>query len=114
MTSTQDATICYELHIEYFTAGERFAVETLRIAEPEGANIGSAAAAAAEASAYFNDGVPELSYQVAIVPIEPDGPDEPEPPPAGGSVNPIRLDRFIKDNPREASVAWKVRDQPTL
>ncbi|MBD3744843.1 hypothetical protein [Sphingopyxis alaskensis] len=113
MATTQDTTICYELRIEYFTAGERFAVETLRIAEPEGAYIGSAAAAAAEASAYFNDRVPELSYQVAIVPIEPDGPDEPEPPPAGVSVNPIRLDRFIEEEPREASVAWKMPGQPT-
>ena len=113
MATTQDTTICYELRIEYFTAGERFAVETLRIAEPDGADICSAAAAAAEASPYFNDQVPELSYQVAIVPIEPDGPDEPEPPPAGGSVNPIRLDHFIKDNRREASVAQKIRDQPT-
>lgn len=107
MTTNSSAGTCH-VRVEYFSGGETFAVDTFHVDEPASGEIEAVVAAIAEASPYFNDRVPELSYAITIVPIDP---DDPEPPPAGARAKPVCAHCGSDQLVRDAAVRWDVDAQ---
>lgn len=85
MATTPGPTRTYDVRVEFLSGDEPFAEFRILLDEPEGGNVETAAAALAEASPYFNDRIPELSYRITLLPIDP---DDPVPPPAAALRSP--------------------------
>lgn len=82
-------TRAFDVRVEFFSGAEPFALETLRIDVPEGADPLAAARERAEQSAYWNDRVPGLRCTIDIQPVDPDDPDPPLPASGGlGAASP--------------------------
>lgn len=105
---TTSARGTYVVRIEYFSGGEPFAVDTFHVDEPAGGEIETAAAAAAEASSYFNECIPDLSYAMTIVALDP---EDPEPPPAGARAKPVCAHCGSDQLVRDASARWDIDTQ---
>ena len=81
MATTPVSTRLFAVRIQYFSAGECYASETIDVEVPDGADVSAAVHAAAEASTYHDVRIPELSFTVEY--IAPD-PDDPDPAPLAG------------------------------
>lgn len=103
MATTPDPARTYDVRIEFLSGDELFAEIHILLDDPDGGEIEERAAALAEASPYYNDRVPDLSYRATIVPANPDDPD---PPPAGARVKPICPRCGADDLVRDACARW--------
>lgn len=108
MATTPFLARIFEVRIDYLSGGETFAVETIRLEEIEGCDIEATARASAEASVYYDPRVPDLTYQLAITPIDP---EDPNPPPPAAQVKPICPHCGADELVRDACVRWDVETQ---
>lgn len=98
----------FAVRIQYFSAGECYASETIDVEVPDGADVSAAVHAAAEASTYHDVRIPELSFTVEF--IAPD-PDDPDPAPLAGRLKPVCAHCGSDSIVRDAAVRWDIESQ---
>ena len=108
MATTPVSTRLFAVRIQYFSAGECYASETIDVEVPDGADVSAAVHAAAEASTYHDVRIPELSFTVEY--IAPD-PDDPDPAPLAGRLKPVCARCGSESIVRDAAVRWDILSQ---
>ncbi|PNQ04034.1 hypothetical protein [Sphingobium sp. SA916] len=108
MATTPDSTRLFMVRIQYFSAGECFASETMEVEVPDGGDVSAAVHAAAQASTYHDVRIPELSFTVEF--IAP-GPDDPDLAPLAGRLKPVCSHCGSDSIVRDAAVRWDVESQ---
>ncbi|HUD91751.1 hypothetical protein [Sphingobium sp.] len=106
--TTNPSHCAFKVRIDYFSGAEAFATQTVRLDVHNSSEAHAAASRAAEACTYHNERVPELSYTVTIVPLDP---DDPEPSSAGARVKPVCADCGSDQLVRDAAVRWDMDAQ---
>lgn len=106
--ATNPSHCAFKVRIDYFSGAEAFATQTVRLDVHDSSEVQAAASRAAEASTYHNERVPDLSYTVTIVPLDPDDTD---PSAAGARVKPVCADCGSDQLVRDAAARWDMDAQ---
>ncbi len=108
MATTPTMTHAYDVRISYYCDRDVFATETTRVETCPGGDVWVAAREAAENCIYFNQRIPNLSYEIEFLP-----PDPTEPPPGAGlgAVKPVCSSCGSDTLVRDACVRWDIETQ---
>jgi len=104
-------TRAYEVRIDYLSAAERFASETLILEVVDGLDVHAIAQARADARPYANARIPDLLIAIRVEPLDPAGPEDPEPRPPTTIVRPVCLRCGSHDILLDACARWNVEEQ---
>lgn len=108
MATTPVSARLYKVRVDYFSADERYASEIVQVEVPDDADVLAAVHAAAQATIYYNERIPDITFTVEF--IAPD-PDDPDPAPLAGLLKPVCSHCGSESIVRDAAARWDVETQ---
>lgn len=107
-TTSTAVTRAYSVRAEFFSDGDRFAVETFTIEVADGLDPYAIARMRANECVYADPRIPDLTQVITLEPVDPEYPD-PQPP--AGAMKPVCPWCGSDDLTRDATARWDVESQ---